>query len=54
LQEFRTAVLWYKASSLVKPDYYVHYLPDNPWIHQPFEVYERLSMPELAERLQNA
>jgi hypothetical protein len=24
------------------PDYYVEYLPDNPWIHQPFEVYDNL------------
>jgi uncharacterized protein len=33
----KTAVLWYKAHSIYVPDYYVTYLPDNPWIHQPFE-----------------
>ncbi len=38
--EIRTAVLWYKACSVVRPDYYVDYLADNPWIHQPFEVYD--------------
>lgn len=38
----RTAVLWYKASSVFKPDYYVEYLPDNPWIHQPFEAYDTM------------
>ena len=43
IQEIRTAVIWYKACSLFKPDYYVDYLPDNPWIHQPFERYERIS-----------
>ncbi|MBK8740369.1 MAG: phosphoribosyltransferase [Betaproteobacteria bacterium] len=38
----RTAVLWYKACSVFKPDYYVEYLPDNPWIHQPFEAYDTM------------
>jgi hypoxanthine phosphoribosyltransferase len=44
IQEIRTAVLWYKSCSLVIPDYYVDYLPDNPWIHQPFEHYEKFSI----------
>ncbi|MEQ8536967.1 MAG: phosphoribosyltransferase [Coleofasciculus sp. D1-CHI-01] len=48
LEEIRTAVLWYKAHSLITPDYYVDYLPDNPWIHQPFEPYEQISPTELA------
>ncbi len=39
-QNCRTAVLWYKGTSEVKPDYYIEYLPQNPWIHQPFESYE--------------
>jgi uncharacterized protein len=43
IDEVRTAVLWYKACSVVKPDYYVDYLSDNPWIHQPFEVYETMN-----------
>jgi hypothetical protein len=38
--ELRTAVLWWKACSVFKPDYCVEYLPDNPWIHQPFEDYD--------------
>ena len=38
----KTAVLWWKACSMFKPDFYVDYLPDNPWIHQPFEVYDTL------------
>jgi hypothetical protein len=41
IQQLRTAVIWYKAASFVAPDYYVDYLPDNPWIHQPFEIYEQ-------------
>ncbi|MEA5579762.1 phosphoribosyltransferase [Nodularia harveyana UHCC-0300] len=47
VKEIRTAVLWYKACSTIKPDYYVDYLPDNPWIHQPFEHYEKMNPAEL-------
>jgi uncharacterized protein len=47
IDEVRTAVLWYKACSEFVPDYYVDYLPDNPWIHQPFERYEQLTPKEL-------
>ena len=38
----RTAVLWYKACSVFKPDYFMEYLADNPWIHQPFEKYDTM------------
>lgn len=48
IAEIRTAVLWYKACSVIAPNYYVHYLPDNPWIHQPFEHYENINLAELA------
>jgi uncharacterized protein len=41
VEEIRSAVIWYKQCSIVKPDYYIDYLPTNPWIHQPFEVYEQ-------------
>lgn len=47
ITEIRSAVLWQKECSLVAPDYYVHYLADNPWIHQPFECYEKMSVAEL-------
>jgi uncharacterized protein len=40
VREIRTAVLWYKGRSQFQPDYYAQYLPDNPWIRQPFEHYE--------------
>ena len=49
IDEIRTAALWYKACSIFAPDYYVDYLPDNPWIHQPFEKYEQMTPAELAE-----
>ena len=47
----KTAVLWWKACSVFKPDFYVDYLPDNPWIHQPFEVYDTLRPENLRARL---
>ncbi len=50
IDEIRTAVLWHKACSEIIPDYAVHYLEDNPWIHQPFESYENMSWQAL-ERL---
>jgi len=49
----KTAVLWWKQCSVFKPDYYVEYLADNPWIHQPFEVYDTLRPEELADRLKD-
>lgn len=51
ITEVRSAVLWYKAVSQYKPDYYVQYLPTSPWIHQPFEIYDALRPPQLAARL---
>jgi hypoxanthine phosphoribosyltransferase len=54
LTEVRTAVLWYKAASTFKPDYYVQYLPTSPWIHQPFEEYDSLRPHQLAARLRGA
>jgi hypoxanthine phosphoribosyltransferase len=50
IEEVRTAVLWYKDCSVFKPDYYVDYLPDNPWIHQPFEPYEKITPADLAAK----
>ncbi len=51
IEDIRTAVLWYKHCSVIQPDYYVDYLPDNPWIHQPFESYEKMDVAELANRV---
>jgi uncharacterized protein len=54
IQELRTAVVWYKASSAIAPDYYVNYLPNNPWIHQPFERYEQLTPADLSQLVRNS
>jgi len=51
--ELRSAVIWYKACSSFVPDYYVEYLPTNPWIHQPFEVYDAMGPEKLAARLRS-
>jgi hypoxanthine phosphoribosyltransferase len=51
VQEIRTAVLWQKQRSMCIPDYRVEYLADNPWIHQPFEVYDNLRPEEVEARL---
>ncbi len=47
ITELRSAVIWTKAQSTFKADYSVEYLPTNPWIHQPFEGYDRLRPAEL-------
>src|SRR5215203_3072561 len=51
IEELRTGVIWYKACSVFKPDYYVQHLPANPWIHQPFELYDAMGPEKLEERL---
>lgn len=48
ITDIRTGVIWYKSTSIKTPDYYVDYLPDNPWIHQPFEKYEQTSISDLS------
>ena len=48
IEEIRTAVVWYKDCSIITPNFYVDYLSENPWIHQPFEHYEHMSPAELA------
>jgi uncharacterized protein len=46
--EVRSAVIWCKACSSVRPDFYLDYLASNPWIHQPFEEYDSLRPHQLA------
>ena len=43
----RTAVLFYKAVSSYKPNYYIDHLKDSPWIQMPFEKYEDMSIDDL-------
>ena len=46
-EPIRTAVLFYKAVSNYKPNYYVDYLKDSPWIHMPYEKYEDIKVEDL-------
>tara|TARA_Y100000590_G_scaffold381088_1_gene449927 strand:- start:3181 stop:3684 length:504 start_codon:yes stop_codon:yes gene_type:complete len=46
-EPIRTAVLFYKSVSSYKPNYYVDYLEDSPWIHMPYEKYEDLNVKDL-------
>ncbi|WP_028312840.1 phosphoribosyltransferase [Derxia gummosa] len=50
IEEVRTAVLWHKAHSVYKPDYAVRFLTTNPWIHQPFELYDHMRIDTLLRR----
>ena len=47
ITELRSAVIWWKSHSVVSPDYHAQYFESNPWIHQPFESYDTLSLDEL-------
>ena len=52
--DIRTAVIWKKGASVFVPDFWADELPENPWIHQPFEIYDRLLPNQLAGRLGQA
>ena len=47
ITELRSAVIWTKAQSTFKADYSAEFLPTNPWIHQPFEGYDRMRPADL-------
>jgi len=51
ITELRTAVIWLKGCSKYRPDYFVSYLPDSPWIHQPFERYDHLRPAQIAQAI---
>lgn len=51
VNDIKTAVIWYKACSIFVPDFYLSYLQSNPWIHQPFEVYDSIDPDQLEDRL---
>jgi hypoxanthine phosphoribosyltransferase len=51
IREQKTAVVWWKACSVCRPDFHVQYLAENPWIHQPFEIYDTMRPAELRARL---
>jgi hypoxanthine phosphoribosyltransferase len=46
--EVKSAVIWVKGTSSIRPDYFLDDLPHNPWIHQPFEEYDGLRPHQLS------
>mgnify|MGYP003603297658 FL=1 len=50
ITELRTAVIWTKGISSRRPDYAAQHLPTSPWIHQPFEIYDKLSLQDLQQK----
>ena len=51
--EIRVAVLWWKAHSVLKPDWHCVYFEDSPWIHQPFECYDDLGAEAFIEAIES-
>jgi len=50
IEEIKTACLWKKKSSSFEPDFCPIKLDYDPWIVQPTEHYEELSIEEIIER----
>ena len=50
IESIKTAVLWKKLDSTFEPDYCAERLEDNPWIVQPFENYEEVTIEELVKK----
>ena len=50
IQEVKTACLWKKKSSTFEPDFCPVRLDSDPWIVQPTEHYEELSIRDIIEK----
>ena len=53
IKEVKTACLWKKKSSTFEPDFCPVRLDSDPWIVQPTEHYEELSIEEIIKRNYN-
>ena len=52
IDEIKTATLFKKKKSTFNPDFCAKKLLGNPWIVQPFEIYEELRIEEIKKRHQ--
>ena len=52
IEDIKTATLWKKKKSTFNPDYCAVNLPDNPWIVQPFEIYEEIRIEDIKKKHQ--
>ena len=50
IENIKTATLWKKKKSTFNPDYCAVELPDNPWIVQPFEIYEEIRIEDIIKK----
>ena len=50
IENIKTATLWKKNKSTFEPDYCAVRLSDNPWIVQPFEVYEEIRIEDIKKK----
>ena len=50
IESIKTATLWKKKQSTFEPDYCAVRLPDNPWIVQPFEHYEEITIQDIKKK----
>ena len=50
IEDIKTATLWKKQKSTFNPDYCAVELPDNPWIVQPFEIYEEIRIEDIIKK----
>ena len=52
IEDIKTATLWKKKKSTFEPDFCAVKLEDNPWIVQPFEIYEEIRIDEIKKKHQ--
>ena len=52
IEDIKTATLWKKKKSTFEPDFCAVKLEDNPWIVQPFEIYEEIRIEEIKKKHQ--
>jgi len=50
IEDIKTATLWKKKKSTFEPDYCAVRLTDNPWIVQPFEHYEEITIEDIKKK----
>ena len=50
IEDIKTATLWKKKKSTFEPDFCAVRLPDNPWIVQPFEIYEEIRIEDIKKK----
>lgn len=54
VEQVKVAALWQKAWSPINADFVVERLQSNPWIHQPFEIYDTMRPAQLLLRRRDA